>query len=568
MRNKTVTIAILSLITAIFALLGWRLLYLQKFNQTDYSKASLRQHYATIIQTPKRGDIFDRRGWAVAISSSDDILFAEPRAFTNDEKLKEVSLELQMILDIPAHEICATILESKNPGYIKLHSPISASELKQIKEKRLTGIGIQSKWRRDYPTGQLMSHMVGFAGSDNNGLEGLERFHDKKLRGTAGKDIFVVDSARLPIAVAGTGDKAENGSSFILTVDTVIQEFTRNALEKQLLAFEAESATAVVMNPYSGAILAMVSLPDFDPDDLNASKKGSRRNRNLTDPFEPGSIFKPIVAAIAMDDGDYTKHDKIDCENGWFARYKIGEYNNHQYGMMTIGDIIIRSSNIGMAKIGLKMGKEDLYNGLTRFGIGQKTGIDLPGEARGQLRPTKKWSGWSVTRIPYGHEVQATSLQIARAYAALANGGQLVTPHIVDATMDPDGKVTELKLPPSRAGYIINPDIAKYMVQEAMVGVVNDEHGTGHNAAVENYQVFGKTGTANIAINGKYDKVNFTASFAGGAPAENPRIVIAVSIRKPNRSLGKGYSGGRVAAPVAKEIIEKTLTYLDAKQPR
>ena len=215
-----------------------------------------------------------------------------------------------------------------------------------------------------------------------------------------------------------------------------------------------------------------------------------------------------------------------------------------------------------MAKIGQKMGKKKLYDGVRLFGFGQKTGIDVPGEDSGIVRSLRKWDGYSVTRVPFGHEITATVIQLARAYCILANGGSLITPYIVQAVFDENGEIKKFPHPSSLASHIIKPEVANWIVREALVDVVKE--GTGKSAALEKWQVFGKTGTADIADKESgYGSTNYVSSFAGGAPAEHPKVVVVVSVRKPKKSLGKGYTGGRVAAPVVKEILQKTLTYLE-----
>ncbi|MHC5059774.1 MAG: penicillin-binding transpeptidase domain-containing protein, partial [Planctomycetota bacterium] len=269
--------------------------------------------------------------------------------------------------------------------------------------------------------------------------------------------------------------------------------------------------------------------------------------------------------ALALDEGVIGYDEKIFCENGNYRGEgfrKIGEFSDHQFGDLNIRNILVNSSNIGMAKIGQRMGKEKLYKGLKMFGFSKRTGIDLPGEDYGLMYPVAKWTRSSVTRIPFGHEIAATALQIARAYCILANGGRLVKPFVVRAVVEDNGRVRQLSGRGSLAGHIIKSQVADWIVREALTGVVTD--GTGQKAASKKWSVFGKTGTANIAMAERkgYDQSNFVASFVGGAPAERPEVIILVSIRKPDRSLGKGYSGGTVAAPVFKEILEQTLNYL------
>jgi cell division protein FtsI/penicillin-binding protein 2 len=311
----------------------------------------------------------------------------------------------------------------------------------------------------------------------------------------------------------------------------------------------------------------MVSLPDFDPENISSADPESLRNRAITDQFEPGSIFKPITVAIALDAGAVNKTEKIFCEDGHYYGKgfgKIGEYRNHRYGKMTIKEILVKSSNIGVAKIGQRLGKDRLHKGIRSFGFGQRTGIDLPGEVEGFMWPVEKWTGYSVTRVPFGQEITVTAIQVVRAFCILANGGHAVQPFVVRAMVDHKGKITKLKrqnLP--SVGYVVKPEVAKWVVGNALAAVVND--GTGKRARLDKWQIFGKTGTANIAKSNErgYSDSDYVASFVAGGPAEDPRIVVLVSIRKPNKKLGKGYTGGAVASPVAAKIIEKTLTYLN-----
>jgi cell division protein FtsI/penicillin-binding protein 2 len=284
-------------------------------------------------------------------------------------------------------------------------------------------------------------------------------------------------------------------------------------------------------------------------------------------------MLKPIAAAIALDTGIVNTYERIFCEDGSYSGKgfgRIGEYDNHKYGNLTVREILVKSSNIGMAKIGQRLKRQKLYNGLKLFGFGKKTGIDLPGEVPALLRPPGQWTGYSETRIPFGQEITVTAIQMVRAFCVLANGGHAVTPYVVKAVVDNEGNIIKLNRPSPPVGYVIKPEVAKWLVTDALVGVVNerDNGGTGWRAKLDKWQVFGKTGTANIAKSDSrgYSNRDYIASFIAGAPAENPEIVVLVSVRKPNRSLGKGYTGGAVASPVAGKIIEKTLTYLQAQQ--
>ncbi|MCD6176096.1 MAG: penicillin-binding protein 2 [Planctomycetes bacterium] len=562
-REIWVMSVFLTVIVLVFGGLLWRVFDLKYYQREIFQEKSQRQLSAFGIETPRRGQILDCQGRVLAASVKTYNAFVEPRVLKEyPDQILVTAATLQDILEIPGPEICDIIEESQNPGFVKLKSNISDAQRQSLRQVRLRGLGIETDWNRLYPAGHLTGHVLGFVGAGNTGLSGLELKYDKILAGKPGKCVFVVDVARDPIGVqTAKGTDAEDGLNLVLTIDSVIQRFVHEALKKKVEDYEAESGVAVVMDPWTGGILAMVSLPDYDPAKFSTTPQDRMRNRVLTDPFEPGSIFKPLVATMALDTGLIGTDEKFDCEDGHWSKYGgIGEFGNHQYGMLSVREIIIHSSNIGMAKIGLKMGQKHLYDGLKLFGFSSRTGIDLPGEEPGLVWSLPKWSRYSVTRIPFGHEVMVTPLQICRAYSILANGGYIVKPHIVRAVVDNQGEIIEDKQPVNRMGYIIKTEVANWMVQHALTDAVNE--GTGDKAKLENCQAWGKTGTANIAIDGHYDWRNYVASFVGGAPADKPAVVVLVSIRKPKRSLGKGYSGGRVAAPVVGEILKNTLRYL------
>lgn len=565
--NVAVTI-ILIVVIAVFALLGTRLFYLQKYKADDYEIESQSRQLAIITIKPPRGIIVDRNNNILAASNIVEVVYAEPRLMSDPDVAKLIAGRLSKILGMFGPEILKIIYKSKNPGYVKIKEGVTRIQReaidKGITNGSLRGIGLMPKWQRYYPTGSLMSHIIGYTGYEEVGLEGLELKFNSQLEGGKGQDIFRVDAHRKPIGLEHSVGNMKEGSSLILTVDSTIQEFTRSALIKQWKAFEAESATAVVMDPWTGAILSLVSVPDYDPAKYSTATDSMRRNRALTDPFEPGSIFKPIVATIGLDCKAFGYNASFFCEHGSYSGKfgTIGEWAGHRFGNLTVYDVLVRSSNIGMAKIGRKIGYKRLHKGIKMFGFGSKTGIDIPGEAAGTVRNLKDWNSYSI-RVSFGHEVSVTAIQMVRAYSILANGGSIITPHIVRAIVNGEGQITEIKRPDALTGHVIKTEVANWVVRKPLVGVVADKKGTGKKTALEKWQVFGKTGTANISGRGGYDETNYVASFAGGAPAEKPKIVVLVSVRKPNKSLGKGYSGGMVAAPAVKEIIEKTLTYME-----
>ncbi len=560
MRNVRTTIVLALLLIALFLALIGRCFYLQYYRAEHYMEACLRQQRYLTSPQPQRGAILDCRGRVLAASNKIQVIFAEPRAI---EDAKTTSSELAPLLDMGAHEICRLILESQNPGFAKIKTTTDANDYSAV--LRIRGVGVQSEWQRHYPTGRLTANIVGFTSLDNRGLEGIELAYDKALSGSAARNIFVADVRRRPFRLKQQEGTLTNGVGLILTIDSTVQQFVREELLKQYESYQAESAVAVVADPRTGAILAMVSLPDFDPADIRTTDPNNFRSRAITDWYEPGSIIKPVIVAVALDAGVISRNERIFCENGNYSGKgfgRIGEYREG-FGDLSVREILIKSSNIGMAKIGQKLGKDRLYNGLKLFGFGKKTGIELPGEVDGLLRPAGEWTGYSVTRIPFGQEICVTSMQLVRAFCVLANGGRLVRPFMVRAIVDNDGQITDFKQPPPPVGYIIRPETAEWVVRNALVGVVKE--GTGKRAQLDKWQLFGKTGTANIARSDArgYSEDDYVSSFIAGAPADDPAIVVLVSIRKPNRSLGKGYTGGTVAAPVAAKIIERTLNYFE-----
>jgi len=565
-NNREVCTAALFLSFLLVAFLGlaWRCFYLQYYKGDYYSEISIKQQESFYPQAAQRGVILDYRGRILAASNRIRTVFAEPRAISNP---KDTANKVALAVDMGAHEICKLITDGGNPGFVKIKEDAAPDEA--MAADKIAGIGVQYDWQRHYPMGRLASHVVGFTSLDNRGLGGIEFMFDEKLKGLPARNMFLVDVHRRPVCLyeqdASAGAAAVDGFGIILTIDATIQDFARTALLKQYESYQAESAVVIVADPKTGAILALVSLPDFDPTDARLANPSTFCNHAITDQYEPGSIIKPITAAIAIDAGAVNLHEKIFCENGSYYGKGFGRIGEYREGFsdLTVREILVKSSNIGMAKIGQKLGGDRLYDGLKFFGFGRKVGIELPGEAEGLLRPVNEWTGYSVTRIPFGQEISVTTVQMIRAFCILANRGRLVQLHLIKAFVDPNGAMIDAHPHKFELGYVVRPEVADWIVTEALTGVVKD--GTGQKAKLEQWQVFGKTGTAQLAeVDQKgYVEGAYVASFCGGAPAQDPRVLVLVSVRRPNRKLGKGYTGGAVAAPVAGEILEKTLKYLD-----
>jgi len=560
LRIVRITTCFLLLLIVAFVALAARCFYLQHFKSDYYIARCLRQQQANCPQKPRRGTIFDSRGRVLAASNGIQVVTVEPRIIKNPD---DAATRLAPIVEMDPHVIRTLITESGNPGYAKIKAGVDPNQSRAA--RRINGVGIETDWLRHYPLGRLTATIVGFTSTDNHGLEGLELRYDKQLKGSAARNIFYADVVHRPIRLKQEEGVLRDGAGIILTLDATIQKFVRDELVKQYEKYQAEAAVAIVADPKTGAILAMVSLPDFDPLEAGTTDPNYFRSRVITDWFEPGSVIKPVVMAIALDAGAVKKDEQIFCENGSYGGKGFGRISEYLggFGDLTPREILVKSSNIGMAKVGQRLGKEKLHNGLKLFGFGEKTGIELPGEVEGLVRPLQRWDGYSETRVPFGQEICVTAMQLVRAFCILANGGRVIRPYMVKAIVEDDGRITSLKRPQPPVGYVVKPEIARWVVSDAMVGVINE--GTGKRAKLEKWQVFGKTGTANIAKQGErgYSDSDYIASFVCGAPAEDPAIVVLVSIRKPKKSLGMGYTGGVVASPVAANIIDKTLAYIE-----
>ncbi|MBI3999001.1 MAG: serine hydrolase, partial [Candidatus Omnitrophica bacterium] len=430
-------------------------------------------------------------------------------------------------------------------------------EAEAVRKLQNPKFGITYDPKRFYPHAEMLSNVIGFCNIDNTGQEGLELLYNRKLSGRMGYRYTKRDAlGREMVALEDKLIPAANGTKLILTIDQYIQYVTEQALDEAFRKHHAESAIAIVMNPRTGEILAMASRPTFDPNHIGTSDVAHRRNRSITDIFEPGSVFKIVTAAAALNEGKATLDDVIHCENGeWRARPSRVIHDVHPYGRLTFSEVLIKSSNIGTVKIGMRLGDKTLYEYIKKFGFGEKTGIDFPGEVNGILRPVNQWSKFSITSIPFGQEVAATAIQMLRAIAVIANGGHVVRPYLLKEIQDANG-VTILKKEPVVSEPILKPEVVGAMNQILRRAVLE---GTGNRAQIDGVRVAGKTGTSQkIEPGGGYSHKHFVGSFIGYAPAENPMLAMIVSINDPHPY----YYGGTVAAPVFKEAIEKSLIYL------
>jgi cell division protein FtsI/penicillin-binding protein 2 len=485
-----------------------------------------------------------------------------------DREIADVSIALGGALGLDQAGILDLqnkILIRKNTRFMWVEEarrmePAAAEKVRKvIKKLDNSAIGITYEWQREYPNHTLAGAVVGFRLNDGQGGGGLELALDKRLSAVDGKRVMLADAGRRPIwPLTAESRPPTDGSNVFLTIDTLIQESLDTAVNEAGEKYGAKWATGVVMDPRTGDVLAMSSTPGFDPSQFSRTSADNRTNRAVSLPFEPGSALKPVFAAAAVDAGVVTYKTVLFCENGIYHAIKGGQISDHgsHYGDLTVEDIVVHSSNIGMAKVGEKLGNARQFEIARRFGFDAATGIELPGESAGILRPLNRWDGYSLRRVPFGQEISVTALQLTNAYCALANGGMLMKPRLVSHIVRPDGEVVWRSEPQAVRRVLKTSTATQTMaVLEQVV-----ERGTGKACQLSKWTSAGKTGTGQIAWHGRYPDGAFTGSFIGIAPVARPRLVCLISVYWPDKS--KGHFGATVAAPYVKKVLEFSLTHL------
>ncbi|HNX69432.1 MAG TPA: penicillin-binding protein 2 [Candidatus Omnitrophota bacterium] len=535
----------------LFGLVIYQIFQLTYFHQSSLRALADRQHYLTIDVPPVRGPITDRTGKEFVTNLKIPSIYAVPRILDKDEREK-LSQSLAKILGLDRGWLAKRLARDKSFVWIKRR--VGFEEADAVKKLENPAIGIIEEYKRFYPQGPMLAQVLGFSNVDNQGLEGIELSMDNDLRGKPGKRITKRDAKGREIkAFEMKTLPAIDGNRIVLTIDQHLQYLAEKSLEQAFKQWKAKGAAAVVMDPATGEILAMANQPGFDPNAYDKSNADTKRNRAITDMYEPGSVFKIVTASGALNEEVVTPDTTIFCENGkWNWGLKV-LHDVHPYGTLTMTDVIVKSSNIGTVKMGLKLGPQRLQKYIKGFGFGSWTGIDLAGEAPGYARPPSQWSGTSPYNIPMGQEIMVTALQMVTAMSVIANGGKLVKPYIMAKVEDPAGVTLKEKKPVIKQ-QVIRPEIAATM--RGILTKVVDE-GTGTKARIDGISVGGKTGTAQkILPGGKgYSHSAFMSSFVGFAPSDNPRYAMVVVLDEA-RPL---YYGGTVAAPVFKEVIEAAL---------
>ena len=544
---------ILWMLVFFFELLLLKLFWIQHIKHNHFSRLAQEQYRTKVKLPAERGEILDRYGRLLATSLPANSIYLDPSLATD---LEATSRKLARTLGLDTKRLRKFILERRHRRFVWIKRKVSPEEGEAVKRLNLQGVGFRKEPKRFYPQGTLAAPLLGFVGLDGKGLAGLEQSFEETLRGRPGYKILLRDGRRGTIDPGLPSKAPEHGSSLVLTIDVVIQQIVEEELTKALQEWEPNSAVGIILDPRNGQILALVSLPSFDPNNFARYPEETWVNRCVSYSFEPGSVIKPLIASAALQEGLAAPEDLFFCENGLYRTGSRLLHDHHPYGWLTLSEIIVKSSNVGMAKLGEALGAERLYGYLRAYGFGQKTNISLPGEAAGILRPLNKWTSYSVTSVPIGQEIAATPLQLIVAFCAIANDGVLPAPNVVRGIIDREGKVVK----PGSQGLrvILEPHIARIMRCEIMRRVV--EEGTGRRARLARWRIAGKTGTAQKAIPGGYSHTEFISSFIGMAPVEEPQVVVLVMIDEPRR--GGSYYGGTVAAPVVARIFERLLAYL------
>lgn len=531
-----------------------RLAFLQIIQHDTLVAQSEKQYLSTVKTHFGRGVIYDRNFNELARNVEVESVYINPAEISDRKTAARI---LSTTLKLDRDQVFKKISSKKHFVWIKRKCPLD--EVAQLKKADLSGVGYVSEQKRFYPKRELAANVLGFVGMDNQGLAGIEHAYQNKLKGTTFRQVMERDARGRSIqSMDELRDSSPKSYGLALTLDEVIQFTTEYHLKKQVEHFQADSGMAVVMNPHTGEIYAMANVPQFNPNHYGAFPSNIWKNNIIASSYEPGSIFKPIVAAAALDKGLVRPQDVFFCENGKLkiGSVHIGEASDHKFGWLTLRDIIAKSSNIGAIKIAQQVGKKSFYEYIQKFGFGEKSGLSLPGESAGQLKDPKKWNNLSLASISFGHEIAVTPMQMVSALAAIANGGNLMKPRITHALIK-DGQVIE-SFKPRTVRRVISEKTSRQLI-EVLKSVVKT--GTGKKAAIEGFDVAGKTGTAqkyNMETR-SYSKTEFISSFIGFAPADSPRLVILVMIDNP-----KGlHWGSVVAAPVFREIAKKALRYLN-----
>ncbi len=560
MRRKSINwfkiriIFISSLLFFSFVFIVGRMFQLQVLKKEQLYKLAAQQQLVQIPFVPKRGIIYDRKENEFAVSIEVDSVYADPPKVVD---VNRTAHDLAPILQVDQGELRQRFKSHRSFEWIQ--RKISPREAAEIRALQVPGIYFLKENRRFYPNSQLAAHIIGFVGLDSKGLEGVEFQYDALLNGSnhiwtmerdaLGREIMMGD----PIF-----EQEDHHKNIYLTLDKNIQHVAEMELSRAVQKWGAKGGIVIAMDPHTGKILAMASYPFFNPNQFIQYQPKFWRNRAISDAFEPGSLFKSFLAAAALEEKVVQPSDSFFCENGSYAVYDRTIHDHSKHGWLTFQQIIKLSSNIGASKVGEKMGKERFYKYICAFGFGEKTRIDLPGEAKGIVHHPRYWPPVALDTISFGQGISVTGIQLAVALSAIANGGFLMKPYTVEKITNEKGEVSQ-SFQPQVVRRVISEETAKKVT--ALLKTTTEKGGTGEGAVPTGFEVAGKTGTAQKVepLLGGYSEDRYSSAFMGFAPADDPKIVLLVVIDEPR---GESY-GGVVAAPVFKAIMENVLPYFN-----
>jgi len=534
-----------------FVLVSLRLADLMIIDHKRLAEKAQRQHVKVEDIQVRRGTIFDRRGRELALNLELESLYCDPEALIAD---KEDIKKLGSLVNKEPRRILAKIPDEGRFVWIK--RKLSPEIADKVRDLDIEGLGFVTEAKRVYPKGELASHIIGFVGIDNQALEGVELKFNKYLTAKGGKVLLERDASGKTLS-SGVNTEAK-GNNIVLTIDEVLQRLVEKELDTAMEHWRAAAASAIMMDPYTGEILALANRPAYDLNRSGNVPGFEKRNRAITDCYEPGSIFKIVIGAGSLEEKLVTPNSLFDVSKGGIQVGGKTIRDVHKYGVLTFKEVIQKSSNVGSIMAGMKLGRENIYRYAKLFGIGEKTGIDLPGEVSGWIHKPERWSGTSLGAIPIGQEVAVTPIQMLRAYAAIANGGILVRPHVVSEIVSPDDTIIA-SFRDNDAHRIISARTAETF--RDILKSVTEDGGTAKSASVDGNLVAGKTGTAQMidTVTKRYSRDKYVSSFVGFVPADNPRLAMIVVVYEPK---GQIY-GGVVAAPVFREIARQALSYLN-----
>jgi len=533
--------------------IGVRLVYLQTSQHTWLLTRARAQQQDAVETSPIRGVVLDRHENELARSVDTESFWAVPGQIGNVE---EVSAKLAPLAGIDAGTLASSLREAqaKNKKFAWIARKLDANQAEKIHALNIEGVYSLKEPKRQYPNGALAAHVLGFVGLDEVGLAGVERSYNEQIRGEGGKVLVETDAHGRPYSSFET--QSRPGETVVLTIDRFVQYETEQALVSAVERAHAKSGTAIVLDPHTGEILALANAPSFDPNNPNVASDQARVNQALQNIYEPGSTFKIIAYSAAIERGLAKPTDKIDCQMGSITVAGRLVHDHHAFGTLTLTEALAKSSNVAAIKLGIRVGDDSMYDFMTRYGFGCKTGVELQGETSGLVRNVKKWLPSSIGSIAIGQEIGVTPLQMAAAFGTLANDGVRIAPHLVREIRAADGSIVYSATPEQHK--VVSAETARtmrHMLEEVTL------NGTAKKAKLDGYSAAGKTGTAQkIDPRTKtYSKTKFIGSFVGFAPVENPAVVIIVVIDEPAGS----YHGGEVAAPVFNEIAEQILPGLN-----